>query len=111
MYVQNHIFLLYLFIFSVEPRYKSDPVLVHVIRTKASVERHKSIRGLAILGSELFVVSEESSAVEVYDSMEFSFSRQWTSKELINPEDIASSNTNKCIYCTSSIAKLNERKS
>ena len=93
--------------FSAELRYKSDPVLVQTIRTNSdkkkklwfrAAEESKEIRGLTILDKELFVVSEESSEVEVYDSMEFSFSRRWNLKELIDPMDIGSCNRNKCLY-------------
>ena len=61
-------------------------------------EESKDICGLTILDKELFVVSEKSSEVEVYDSMKFSFSRQWNLRELISPRDIASCNRNKCLY-------------
>ena len=50
------------------------------------------------MDKELFVVSEKSSEVEVYDSMKFSFSRQWNMRELISPRNIASCNINKCLY-------------
>ena len=43
-------------------------------------------------------MNEKSSEVEVYDSMKFSFSRQWNLRELIYPRDIASCNRNKCLY-------------
>src|SRR5688572_16447771 len=81
--IVNNIFVL----FSDELRYKSDPVLVKTIRTKASKKKMESISGLTILYKELFVVSNESSKVEVYDSMKFSFSRQWKLRELITPRD------------------------
>ena len=43
-------------------------------------------------------MSEKSSEIEVYDSMKLSFSRQWSLKELIQPQDIASCGRNKCLY-------------
>ena len=54
--------------------------------------------GFTILDKELFVVSDESSKVQVYDSMKFSFSRRWKLKEFIDPTDIVSCNRNKCLY-------------
>src|SRR5688572_6849362 len=87
-----------IFLFSDELRYKSDPILIETIRTNANKKKMKGISGLTILDKELFVVSEKSSEVEVYDSMKFSFSRQWNLMELISPRDIASCNRNKCLY-------------
>src|SRR5688572_12082485 len=87
-----------IFLFSDELRYKSDPILIETIRTNANKKKMKGISGLTILDKELFVVSQESSEVEVYDSMKFSFSRQWNLRELITPRDIASCNRNKCLY-------------
>src|SRR5688572_30047552 len=79
-------------------KYKSDLVLVQTIGTKASKEKKKPIRALAILDKEMFVVSYQSSEVEVYDSTKFSFSRQWTVTGLIDPLDIGSCSRNKCLY-------------
>lgn len=64
----------------------------------AAQEKKEWIRGLAILDKELFVVMEDSSEIEVYDSIKFSFIRQWNQKELVNPKDIVSDNRNKCLY-------------
>ena len=61
-------------------------------------EENKEIRGLAILDKELFVVSEDTSEVEVYDLLKLSFNRQWTLKELSGPQDIRSCKINKCLY-------------
>ena len=87
-----------IFLFSDELRYKSDPILIETIRTNANKKKMKGISGLTILDKELFVVSQESSEVEVYDSMKFSFNRQWKLRELIDPWDIASCKRNKCLY-------------
>ena len=73
--------------------YKSDPVFVQTIRTNET-----KINGLAILNRELFVVNGESSEVDIYDAMKFSFSRRWILKELIDPMDIISCNRNNCLY-------------
>ena len=53
---------------------------------------------MTILDKELFVVSQGLSEVQVYDSMEFSFSRHWNLKELMYPYDIGSSSRLKCLY-------------
>ena len=88
----------FLFPDKLRSEYKLDAILVQTIRTKAAEEKKKSIHGLTILDKELFVVSEKSSEVEVYDSMTLSFSRRWNLKELIQPQDIGSCNRNKCLY-------------
>ena len=83
-----------------------DPVLVHTIRKKSTkkntwfgtTEEDNDICGLAILDKELFVIVENSSEIEVYDSVKFNICRQWNLKELINPKDIASCRTNQCLY-------------
>lgn len=72
--------------------------LMKTIRTKAAEEQNKYIAGFTILKMELFVVNGKSSEVEVYNATSFKFSRQWTLKELIHPLDIASCNTNTCLY-------------
>ena len=71
---------------------------MQTIITKATEERKKEIRGMAILDKEFFVVSGMSSEVEVYDSIKLSFSRRWNLKELLDPMDIASCNRNRCLY-------------
>ena len=53
---------------------------------------------MAILDTELFVLQEESSEVQVYCLLTFSFSRRWNLGELIKPQDIVSCNRNKCLY-------------
>src|SRR5688572_23578173 len=53
---------------------------------------------MTILDKELFILSAESSEVEVYDSVKFSFSSRWNLKELICPLDIGSCSRNKCLY-------------
>ena len=79
-------------------KYSSDPVFVRAIETKDAEEKSKSVSGLTILDNELFVVSEKSSEVKVYDSTKFSFSRRWKMKDLIRPIDIGSCSRNKCLY-------------
>lgn len=58
----------------------------------------KEIRGMTVLNRELFVLNEKSSTVHVYDSVKFTYRRQWDLKRLIRPEDIASCDRNKCLY-------------
>src|SRR6218665_2073575 len=62
-------------------KYKSELVLVHTI-TRKSVKRKKKpifepIFGLAVLDKELFVMVEDNSEVEVYNSTKLSLSRRW----------------------------------
>src|SRR6218665_3981847 len=87
-----------LILFSAELKYKSDPVLIHTIDGIAAKETNNFITGLAILDNELFVVTGFSSDIEVYDSIELSFSRRMTLKELISPVGIASCDISKCLY-------------
>src|SRR6218665_1079428 len=86
------------FYFPVELRYRSNPVFVQAIRRKASVELITDIRGLTILDKELFVVSQLSSEVEVYDMIKLIFTRRWNLEEQTDPQDIASCDINKCLY-------------
>lgn len=57
---------------------------------------------MAALDKELFVVSESSSKVEVYD-MRFRFTRQWNLDGVVYPQDMASCNTNNCLYIVHSL--------
>jgi len=85
-------------LFSAITKYNCDPVLINTIKSKAAEETGKSITGLAILDNELFVVTGGSSDIDVYDSVELSFSRRMNLKELIYPVDITSCNKSKCLY-------------
>src|SRR6218665_1860919 len=87
-----------LILFSAKSKYNSDPVLIHSIEGIAAKETNRWINGLAILDNELFVVTGYSSDIEVYDSIELSFSRRMHLKELIYPLDIASCDISKCLY-------------
>src|SRR6218665_2637860 len=87
-----------LILFSAKLKYNSDPVLIHSIKTKAAEETRKSITGLAILDNELFIIIRCSADIEVYDSIELSFSRRMHLKELICPLDMASCDISKCLY-------------
>src|SRR6218665_1407872 len=78
--------------------YKSELELVGTIKTKPAKEANKSIFGFTLLDKELFVVSERSSEVEVFDSTDYSFRRSMNFKELIDPWNITSCKTNKCLY-------------
>ena len=72
--------------------------MVETIITKAAEEKGKCIRGLTLLDNELFVVSEKSSEVEVYDSTKLSFSCRFNLMDLFDPNDIVCCNRNKCLY-------------
>ena len=60
--------------------------------------------------NKLYVVSEENSEVEIFDSIKLSFRRRWNLKELTHPEDIVSCSSIKCIYifnsCRYQIAEI-----
>ncbi len=53
---------------------------------------------MTILDKELFVVSQLSSEVEVYDMIKLIFTRRWNLEEQTDPQDIASCDRNKCLY-------------
>src|SRR6218665_3278410 len=93
-----HIKFICLFLIPAELRYTSNPVLVQTIGTRAAIEENKQIRGTAIVDSELFIVSHESSEVEAYDLVKLVFSRRWKLKELSKPQDIGSCSRNRCLY-------------
>lgn len=71
---------------------------MQTIKTKAAEEGKKGINGLTILDKELYVVTDKSSEIEVYDSVNLRFSRRWILKQLIRSFDLASCNRNKCLY-------------
>ena len=83
--------------------YKSELKLVETIKTKPAKEANKSIFGFTLLDKELFVISERSSEVEVFDSIDYSFRRPLNLKDLIDPRNIAS--CKKVNVSTSSILK------
>src|SRR6218665_2977788 len=53
---------------------------------------------MAIIDDELFVVTQRSSEVEVFNCKSLAPSRQWTLEGLLRPADIGSCKTNKCLY-------------
>src|SRR6218665_1021865 len=89
---------LILFLDDLPKKYKSALFLSKTIRTDTSKKGKKSIIGLAILDKELFVVYEENSEVEVYDSIQLSLNRRLDVTGLFHPRDIGSCNQNKCLY-------------
>lgn len=46
----------------------------------------------------MFIVHQVSSEVEVYDMINFAFSRRWNFKELICPMDVGACGINKCLF-------------
>ena len=89
---------LILFLDDLPKKYKSALFLSKTIRTDTSKNGKKSIIGLAILDKEFFVVYEENSEVEVYDSIQLSLNRRLDVTGLFHPRDIGSCNQNKCLY-------------
>lgn len=82
--------------------YLPTPKLVHTTAT----ERSKTvIRGIAVIGNELFAVFENSPDIEVFDTVTFVSKQSFTGVEsgnpkdlLWNPQDIAASKVNACLY-------------
>lgn len=79
-------------------KYRSDTVLIETIQTKVAGEIKQSIEGFTVLDDELFVVSNRSSEVQVYDMVKLIYKHRLIIDELIYPQDIVSCNTNKCLY-------------
>src|SRR6218665_2633069 len=53
---------------------------------------------MAIIGDELFVITQRSSEVEVFNCKSLVSIRQWTLEVLIRPADICSCKSNRCLY-------------
>lgn len=53
---------------------------------------------MAIIDDDLFVVTQRSSEVEVFNCKSLVSSRQWILEGLLRPADIGSSKTNRCLY-------------
>ena len=69
-----------------------------LIQTKAAEYEKKGINGVTILDNELFVISNESSEIEVYNSTQLYFSRRFHLRDLVGPVDVVSCAKNKCLY-------------
>lgn len=78
--------------------FQVKPAFVKTIRTKAAKKDGKAIFGVTTLDSEVFVISQHSSDVEVYDSRSLELKRQFHVEDLFDPVDIASCPTNRCLY-------------
>src|SRR6218665_3099256 len=83
-------------------KYESDPTLIGTILIENEKPGRNSINGMTILDKELFIMSETSTEVVVYDSMTFNFNRRWDLKELNCLMDIGSCSLNKCLYVVGS---------
>lgn len=81
----------------VEIDFQVKPAFVKTIRTKAAKKDGKAIFGVTSLDNEVFVISQHSSDVEVYDGS-LEFKRQFHIEGLFDPVDIASCPTNRCLY-------------
>lgn len=79
--------------------YTRDPAVTKIIRSKAAEEENKEIKGIAIIDNEVFVVTEESFVVDVFDSEKnYELIRSFEVKELVDPLDMVSCRLNNCIY-------------
>ena len=82
--------------------YNKNPKLASIIQIKALKEDSKSetrpIFGMTILCSKLYVVTQKSSEIEVYDSVTCNSEPTWQIDEMANPLDIAACTTNNCLY-------------
>lgn len=78
--------------------YKKDPTLFIAIRTKAAETSQARIFGMTILDDELFVASERSSCVEVYNLNSLQFKRSFLIDNLEEPQDIVSCSMREFLY-------------
>lgn len=69
-----------------------------MIKTRASKQNCKAICGLTILYAELFIISRDSSEIEVYDIERLTLVRRVELKILEAPWDLVSCTVNKCLY-------------
>lgn len=75
-----------------------DPLCIHTIKTKSTSNANHPICGITVLYQELYVVSDASSTIEVYDTKSFALVRELRISRLVDPGDIASCANNSCIY-------------
>lgn len=78
--------------------YIDQPILVKTIKTRIAEEKNSYIRAVSIFKEEVFVVTDNSSEVEVYDVISLDLSRRFTIDSLINPLDIKPCHVNNCLY-------------
>jgi len=78
--------------------YNSEPEFIKIITRIASTEKNEPIHGLTSLNDELFIISQKTSEVEVFDAQKLTFCRRWKIKKLIEPLDIVACNRSKRLY-------------
>lgn len=88
----------FLAVFVDKINYTDAPKLVHSIRPRTSDKEKLQITGITILDLKLFVVTEKSKTVEVYDSLTFIAEDPLVINELSDPQDIVSSQENHILF-------------
>lgn len=79
--------------------YREEPIAIHTIRLVHADERQqRRIRGVAVLGQEVFVVSSRCPEIVVYDASSFSEQRRFDLPGLVDAWDIVSCPINNCLY-------------
>lgn len=78
--------------------FDSAPEFVRKIRTKAAKKDQKPVFGLTVLNHQLFVITQFSKEIEVYDSKSLSFLRHLSIDGLFDPIDIAACHVNDCLF-------------
>jgi len=63
-----------------------------------TLENDRTISGITVLDSMLYVVSQDSNSISVYSATEFQFLKHFAVDKLVNPSDIISCKFNKCLY-------------
>src|ERR1044072_8632259 len=74
------------------------PEVIHVFPPKLSDGRKRAIYGIATHGSELFVVRDESSTVDVYRTSDFVESRHVTVPGMKGPNSLVACPHYNCLY-------------
>lgn len=85
-------------LFSGKKAFMRNPVLVQTLKTHLVEDESRPIWGVTSLNNELYIVTQGSSLVEVYDLVSLNFARRWDLKKLRDPQDITSCAKNKCLY-------------
>lgn len=69
----------------------------------------KSINGITVLGTDLFVVTKRSQEIEVYDSKTFQHQRNIKVTKMTDPMDIAASKDANCLYIVGRFSEETEK--
>jgi len=81
----------------------SRPTLLHVIPED---KRRQILKGIAVLGSELFVVRNDVSSLDVYNTIDFTLTSKLKIPGSIYPQSIVACKHNNCLYISDCAQKI-----